>query len=67
MFKNFTEYKSENFRDLSIYEIIIRLAKCRGNLDELRKLMPIQEVKEFLDDNIYKIDNIGIEITRDIA
>jgi hypothetical protein len=59
--------KSESFRDLSIDEIISILAEVRVELDELRKIVPIQEVKEFLEENINKIDVIGCELTQNIA
>jgi len=61
------ESKSESFRDLSIDEIISILAEVRVNLDELRKMMPIQEVKDSLEDKVYKIDIIGSELCRNIA
>ena len=61
------ENKSENLKDLSIDEIISILAEVRVDLDELRKMIPIKEVKEFLEDNVNKIDIIGCELTQNIV
>jgi hypothetical protein len=43
------------------------LANIRVNLAELEKMMPIKEVKEFLEDIVLRIDVVGSELTRNIA
>ncbi len=50
--------KSESLRDLSIDENITNLAGIRTNLAELAILMPIQEIKGYLENSIFKIDKI---------
>ena len=62
-----TRYDTALYRDLSIDEIISTLAEVRVKLDELRKMIPIQEVKEFLEDNVNKIDIISSELCHNIA
>lgn len=43
------------------------LAEIRVDLDELRKMMPIQEVKEFLENIVFKIDVVGSELMRNLS
>jgi hypothetical protein len=61
------EKQNETIKDLTIDEIIDMLANIRVDLDELRKIMSLQKVNEFLEDIILRIDVIGCELTQNIS